>query len=100
MKDLKCGLIGCRHNRGYCCCSKQIEVDAKADCLTYSPDDNKRAAAFEAGDDFVKADYSVDTCVTCGADCVFNKSGRCVSNGITVMNEGGPTPACLTFIKE
>ena len=55
---------------------------------------------FEAAGDFVKADYSVDTRVSCEADCVFNKSGKCVSNGITVMNEGENGAVCLTYIKQ
>lgn len=100
MKDLKCGLTTCKHNKGYCCCSKEIEVDKGTDCTTYEQDENKHVSMFEAGDDFVKADYSVDTRVSCEADCVFNKSGKCVSNGITVMNEGENGAVCLTYIKQ
>lgn len=98
MKDLKCGLKACRFNRGYCCCSKEIEVNASADCTTYAPDERKRTADFEAGSDFTKADYSVDTAVACDADCVFNGGGKCVANGITVMREEETPAACLTFM--
>lgn len=100
MKDLKCGLKGCKYNKGYCCCSKEINVDCNTDCTTYAPDENKRKSLFEAGDEFARADYSVDTTVSCGADCVFNKDGRCVANGITVMGEGDSEATCLTFIKK
>ena len=100
MKDLKCGLKGCKYNKGYCCCSKEINVDCNTDCTTYAPDENKRKSLFEAGDEFARADYSVDTTVSCGADCVFNKDGRCVANGITVMGDGDSEGSCLTFIKK
>lgn len=100
MKDLKCGLTACKHNEGYCCCAKEIEVDKGTDCTTYCSDENKHVSMFEAAGDFAKADYSVDTRVSCEADCVFNKSGKCVSNGITVMNEGSQNAVCLTYIKQ
>lgn len=101
MKDLKCGLKCCRYNKGYCCCSREIHVGANTDCKTYSPDENKRASSFEASDEFVRADYSVDTRVACNADaCLFNRGGSCVANGITVMSENASDAACLTFVKK
>lgn len=100
MKDLKCGLKSCVHNKGYCCCAKEIDVDAHTDCMTYTPDENKRKSMFEAGSDFVPSNYAVDTHVTCTAKCVFNKDNKCVSNGITVMGQGQNEATCLTFIKD
>ena len=99
MKDLKCGLKACRFNKGYCCVSKEIDVNNHADCKTYSPDENKRRLQFEAANEFVPANYSVDTKVGCSADCIFNKDGKCISNGITVMNREPQDASCLTFIK-
>lgn len=98
MKDLKCGLRGCKYNRGYCCCSKEIKVDSLTDCTTYAPVPGKSDRSFEAGADFVKADYSVDTDVACNAECVFNREGKCVSNGITVMHDADKPASCLTFM--
>lgn len=98
MKDLKCGLRTCTHNKGYCCCAKQISVNKNTDCLTYSPDQNNQSL-FEAGSDFVTANYAVDTKVDCGAGCIFQRDKKCISNGITVMTDGASKAACLTFIK-
>ena len=100
MKDIKCGLKECKFNKGYCCCSKHIDVSSGTDCLTYSPDEKKRNSDFEAAADFVPANYSVDTAVECNAKCLFNKDHRCVSNGITVMNQGNNDVVCLTYIKD
>ena len=99
MKDLKCGLKNCIHNRAYCCAAKKISVDESADCTTYQADEAKRRSLFEAGDDFVTRDYSVDTFVKCEAKCVFNKDRHCYANGITVMNDKADDAMCLTFIK-
>ena len=100
MKDLKCGLKSCKYNKGYCCCAKDINVSADTDCLTYTFDENKAKTQFEAGSDFMPANYSVDTKVVCSADCIFNKDNRCISNGITVMGQGSNQAPCLTFIKD
>lgn len=54
---------------------------------------------FEAGSDFVKADYSVDTAVNCNADCIFQKDNKCIASGITVMGDNN-CANCLTFIKK
>ena len=99
MKDLKCGLKECKYNKGYSCCAKSIKVDTYTDCLTYSPDEKKRNSLFEAADDFVPANYSVDTAITCTAKCIFNKDTRCIANGITVMGQGTGDATCLTYIK-
>ncbi len=98
MKDLKCGMTACKHNKGYCCCAKKVDVDKYADCLTYSPE-KKSASMFEAGSDFVPANYTVDTAVACSANCIFNRDNVCKANGITVMSEDGQPASCLTFIK-
>lgn len=98
MKDLKCGLTACKHNKGYCCSARSIDVDKHADCLTYTPVEKTRST-FEAAGDFVKANYNVDTQVGCTANCIFNKDNVCKANGITVMSEDGKPAGCLTYIK-
>lgn len=99
MKDLKCGLRGCKFNKGYSCVSKEIDVSNCADCKSYTPDENKRRMQFEAANDFAPVNHSVDTKVLCSAGCIFNKDGRCISNGITVMSREPNDASCLTFIK-
>ena len=98
MRDLKCGLKDCKFNRGYGCCARSITVTGKTDCSTYSPQKSKDG--FEASNEFSRADYSIDTAVSCNADCVFNREGKCVSIGITVMGEGDKEACCLTFVKK
>ncbi len=100
MKDIKCGLKTCKFNKGYSCIAKEINVSSSADCTTYTRDSSKQSSMFEAGSDFVKADYSVNTDVGCRADCVFNKEGKCAATGITVMSEDSAQAGCLTFLRK
>ncbi|MDR2202417.1 MAG: DUF1540 domain-containing protein [Clostridiales bacterium] len=100
MKDLKCGLRNCRFNKGYCCCAKAISIAADTDCESYAPLAGKNVSLFEAADDFVKANYTVDTEVGCSAPCVFQKSNRCAAAGITVMGDPAADALCLTYIKK
>lgn len=100
MKDLKCGLRACKHNRGYCCCAKQIDVAQNTDCKSYEPDSSRLASGFEAADELARADYSVDTAVSCQADCLFNKAGKCVANGITVSADPTSAASCLSYVKK
>ncbi|MDR3022230.1 MAG: DUF1540 domain-containing protein [Clostridiales bacterium] len=100
MKDLKCGLRDCRYNKGYCCVAKKIGVDQFTDCVTYTPSEEKRKSLFEAAEDFVPANYSVDTAIDCTAHCLFNKNNKCIANGITVMSVEEGKAMCMSFIKE
>lgn len=100
MKDLKCGLRECKYNKGYCCCSKSITVSGRTDCTTYAPDDRRRRVEFEAANDFVPANYNVDTLVKCDANCIYNSDGGCTATGITVMGGAADSAKCLTFIRD
>ncbi|MCL2822345.1 MAG: DUF1540 domain-containing protein [Firmicutes bacterium] len=109
MKDLKCSMGSCEFNKGYSCCAKQISIGENTACTSFSPRQNSaqgdQAAAktepsfFEAGSDFVAANYGTDTSVGCDAGCIFQKQNNCTANGITVMKAHGKAE-CLTFIKK
>lgn len=99
MKDLKCGQKHCKFNKGYSCCAKEISVGRDTDCTSYTFDP-KNASLFEAGSDFVKVNYSVDTKVNCTAPCLFQREKKCIANGITVMNAQHSKASCLTFVKD
>ncbi len=100
MKDLKCGLKECKYNKGYSCCSKFITVSGMTDCTTYSPDEAKRKTEFEAANDFIPANYNVDTLVRCDAHCIYNTDGKCSAGGITVMGNVADNAKCLTFVRD
>ena len=99
MKDLKCGLTECKYNNAYSCCARQIEVTGQADCKTFEKTDDKRKELFEAGEDFDKRNFSVDTQVSCKADCLFNKESICCASGITVLGDLQYDAVCATYMK-
>ncbi|MCL2847908.1 MAG: DUF1540 domain-containing protein [Firmicutes bacterium] len=100
MKDLKCGKTECCYNKAYECCAKEIEVTDCAGCKTYKEDDRKsNHHLFEAGEDFAKRSFDIDTAVYCKADCIFNKDNICKANGITVLGDLSQEAVCATFMK-
>ena len=99
MKDLKCALAECEFNQAYCCCAKAIDVSGEAGCNTFVENSNKRKSLFEAGEDFAKRNYDVDTNVHCKADCIFNKEEICNANGITVLGDLMHEAVCATFMQ-
>lgn len=99
MYDLKCGQKDCKYNHGYCCCAKSIDVSHGTHCNTYCAKTDGNINT-EAAADFTKPDFSVDTAVKCDAPCLFNRSSKCIANGITVSTADDGCAECLTFIKK
>ena len=99
MYDLKCGQKECKYNHGYSCCAKDIAVSCGTRCTTYRQSETGDNNT-EASEEFVKPDYSVDTAVSCNAPCLFNRSTKCIANGITVSTADDGCAECLTFIKK
>lgn len=101
MYDLKCGQKNCKHNHGYCCCAKDIAVSSGTACTTYEPKaDAGKNVNTESAAEFAKPDFTVDTSVSCNAPCLFNRSSKCIANGITVSTDDNGCAECLTFIKK
>ena len=101
MYDLKCGQKNCKYNHGYCCCAKDIAVSGGTRCTTYEQSEGSNSDVnTEAAADFAKPDFTVDTAVACNAPCLFNRSSKCIANGITVSTADDGCAECLTFIKK
>jgi len=101
MKDLKCSLRQCKHNKHFNCFAKSITVDEEADCKAYSPEAGRNSdLLFEIGS--IEAPPPlIDTEVKCTAtSCAFNRSRICVANGITVLSAKTVDKAeCATYLK-
>ena len=103
--DLRCRKTNCKYNKDLTCTAPKISIGKKLNCLDYQ---NERGKGIK---DFSKliftkeppkvADYRhlKDMCLTCEAPCLFNKSGHCISNGITVNAALSNEPKCMTFMK-
>ena len=107
--DIKCKKCECKHNKGCNCMASKIKVGSFVDCETYEySEQNARELKqhtaknmFEIAD--IKPSVSNKDCkIYCDAKCLFNHSGLCYSNGITVLESDydKKTPCCATQIDE
>ena len=107
--DIKCKKCECKHNKSCSCCASAIKVGKGVDCETYefseqNADSLKQQTAknmFEITDLSPRVpNKSVK--IACDAKCLFNSSGICRANGITVLeaNNLKNTPFCVTQIDE
>jgi len=103
--DIKCRKSICEYNKGGVCFANNVEISRCADCETYVRAPNKvekdySAYMFEAAPDYEPFRHIKNIKLKCEAGaCLFNKSGDCVANGITVL-DSGTEGTCATFIKK
>ncbi len=104
--DIKCRKTSCKFNNAYTCNAKDVDISCRLKCHTFTPDTTKNA------EDFSKNMFEADTetysnsrhiknvNLFCQAgNCLFNCSGQCKANGITVLDENKGEALCGTFIK-
>ena len=104
--DLKCKKMDCKHNDGCACMSKKISICTNCECGTYEKTDNLDKTQmqdisrdmFEVAPDLHPFRHNKEVYIECSAECLFNKNGKCKSNGISVMN-GSNAGVCITNIE-
>lgn len=103
--DIRCRKLLCKYNDRFTCKAKEILVDGKVVCSTYEFDEGKKDVQdvtkhlFEGKPDFAPQRDSKALKIGCQADCLFNRNGKCVSNGIT-LNSIKEKPYCVSFLKK
>lgn len=103
--DLRCRKTTCKYNKDLTCLAHSIAISKERTCKDFQKDEQKTEQDFSSqifSDQPPKiADYRHlnDMCLTCSAKCLFNKDGRCLSNGITVNSATTKDPKCITFMK-
>lgn len=105
--DLRCNKTNCKHNCKYSCNASEVHIAKNTDCRTYDRDFGKDKTnlqdvsrdMFEIAPEIAAFKHNDKLKVACNAKCVFNKSGRCNANGITVL-ENNIKGFCGTFIEE
>lgn len=105
--DLRCNKTDCKYNNRYACTAKKVEIAKNTDCHTYQKDPQKTKVnlqdvskdMFEIAPNVERYKHNDKLCVDCKAKCLFNKSGKCNANGITVL-ESDKDGICGTFIAE
>lgn len=103
--DLRCRKTSCRYNEDLTCMAKSISISSKLECKQYVKKEGKKSKDFSrqifTEKPFKVANYRhlKDMSLTCKAECLFNKEGRCLANGITVNESSSKEPKCITFLK-
>ena len=104
--DLKCKKMNCKFNEGCACMSRSILIARNCECSTFEMadnlDDTQRQDIskdmFEVAPELHPFRHNRDVSIECDAECLFNKNGKCKSNGISVMN-GKNRGVCITNIE-
>ena len=103
--DIRCRKLACKFNDRFTCRAKGILVDKKIICSTFENDENKTNIQdttkwlFEQEPNYAPQRDSTALQIACKADCLFNRNGKCVSNGIT-LNSIKEIPYCISFFKK
>ena len=100
--DIRCRKTKCQYNDRYTCKAKGICVSKVVLCDTFRKSDKPEVDTtkhlFEKTPEYAPQRDSKTLKIECKADCLFNKDGVCVSNGITV-NSITEKPYCVSFLK-
>lgn len=103
--DIRCRKTLCKYNDRFTCKAKEILINGKMICQTYTKDEENAKAIdttkslFEKTPDFAPQRDSKALCIMCKASCLFNRNGKCFSNGIT-LNAIDEKPFCISFLKK
>lgn len=101
--DIRCRKTTCLFNDRYTCKAKGILIGEKINCKTFAKSDKEEIETaetlFEKTPKYAPQRDSKTMSINCRADCLFNKSGKCVANGIT-LNEIKEKPFCVTYLKK
>lgn len=95
MVDLKCKCGKCEFNKNCNCNARHIIITKTSTCATYTPTkDNSKA---EFSDEIAQPLVRPSVEVLCESKCLFNKSGKCLANGISVLREDN-SAECGTYL--
>lgn len=103
--DLRCRKTTCKYNQDLTCMANNVDITSKTICHTFEEDKTKEAKDFSK---LIFSDNPPKVCdyrhlgdmnLVCNAKCLFNRSGHCIANGITVNSAYTPAPKCITHMK-
>ena len=92
--DIRCRKRQCKYNDRFTCRAKDISVSEKSKEV-----EDTTQSLFSKTPDYAPQRDSKTMTITCRANCLFNRNGKCVSNGIT-LNAIKEKPYCVSFLKK
>lgn len=102
--DLRCRKTNCEFNKNLTCTAQKINISSELICKSYKKGDDKELKDFSSKiftDNPPKIEnyrHIKDSNLVCNANCLFNRDGKCISNGITVNSSLSNKPECITYM--
>ena len=100
--DINCRKLNCKYNNKCVCMAKGVGIACSTVCDTYEEDTEKEVhditkTMFQKTPKYENFRHIKKANIECCAPCIFNKSGKCVANGIIVLT-GEKNPICGTYL--
>ena len=101
--DINCRKLNCVHNKKCVCTAKTINIDKNSICDSFVEDKDKPVedlskTMFQKTPEYENFRHIKDANIECYTHCIFNKEGKCLANGIIVL-DGDETALCGTYLK-
>jgi hypothetical protein len=89
--NICCRKEKCKFNKNYICTRSNLEINDNRECLNYEIVDkgllqDSSKTMFEIAPKLAPYKDNKDIKISCKANCLFNKKGKCVCNGIIINN--------------
>ncbi len=101
--DIRCRKTDCKYNEGLTCLVNELNISQKNECKEFVKGKEKIDISKQIFSDTppeIKDYRSVkDMKLHCSTNCLFNKDGKCIANGITI-NDVKNTAKCITYAKK
>lgn len=99
--DIRCRKTKCKYNDRYTCKAKNILIGQGDLCETYQDSGDKTKDVskkiFRKTPQYAPQRDTNKMKIECENNCLFNKEGRCIANGITI-NDIKEKPCCMTIL--
>ena len=102
--DINCRKLNCIHNKKCVCTAKVINISKSSECKSYILDKGKQVEdlsqiMFSKTPEYENFRHIKKANIECIEHCMFNQNGRCLANGIMVLDINDK-PLCGTYIKK
>ena len=101
--DIRCRKTDCKYNEGLTCLVHELNISNKNTCKEFVKGKEKIDISKQIFSDTPPdiKDYRrvKDMDLHCSSECLFNREGKCIANGITI-NDVQNQAKCITHMEE
>ncbi len=101
--DIRCRKTDCKFNEGLTCLVDKLNINKNNTCDCFEKGKEKidisKQIFSDTPPDIKDYRHLKDINMKCETKCLFNRSGKCIANGITI-NEIKDIAKCITYKKK